>query len=114
MASNILNDTFLLPHPEITVKFNDWLNEKEIKIKSLQKKKLMVFIYTDVLHVYLIKMDSSQVGCSSVGSVLTYHARSLAWVQSVWGYGIWEVEARGLGPQGHPSVHSKFKPVWVT
>lgn len=96
------------------MKFNDWLNEKEIKIKSLQKKNHTVFIYTDVLHVYLIKMDSSQVGGSSVGSVLTYHARSLAWVQSVWGYSIWKVGARRLGHQGHPSVHSKFKPVWVT
>lgn len=35
-ASIMLNDAFLLPNPEITVKFNDWLKVKEIKVKSLQ------------------------------------------------------------------------------
>lgn len=47
VASIILNTLSFCPAPEITVKFHDWLNMKEIKAKSLQisnyQMKLLLF-----------------------------------------------------------------------
>ena len=55
MSSIILNSLSFCPTPEITVKFHDWLNVKEIKAESLQicnyQMKLLLFHFFIHFHI---------------------------------------------------------------